>query len=192
MKRVSFIFVGFGLSLGLAACNQTAPSADLSASAAVPLAAAEPIAQGRPAPARVAVVPAAGPAPAAVVAQDDMQCQPPIYTPLVDLHNRSQARFDRDHAECRLRAEPQERAARDAMAQQQAGTAIAVAGALSGFIPVRGFGQAVNASRAGGAAQDLGGNIAAGGAERNAAATDDYALVVNNCLSRRGYTLLRG
>ncbi len=189
MKRVSLTFIGIGLSLGLAACNQTAPSADLGASAAVPLAAAEPMpAPSRPSPARVA----AGPAPAAVVAQDDMQSQPPIYTPLVDMHNKSQAKFERDHAECRLRAEPQERAARDAMAQQQAGTAIAVAGALSGFIPVRGFGQAVNASRAGGAAQDLGGNIAAGGAERNAAATDDYALVVNNCLSRRGYTLLRG
>jgi hypothetical protein len=104
-----------------------------------------------------------------------MQSLPPIYTPLVDMHRKS----------------PQKRAARDAMAQQQAGQAIAVAGALAGFIPVRGFNQAVNVANASNAAQDLGGNIAAGGAARGANATEDYALVVNNCLSRRGYILLR-
>ena len=166
MKRIAILCLG----LGLAACNQTAQQADLGPSAAVPV-----VAASAPAPVVMAPAPVAA---APVVAQDDMQSLPPIYTPLVDMHRKSQAKFDRDHAECRQLAAPQERAARDGMAQQQAGQAIAVAGALAGFIPVRGFNQAVNAARAGGAA-------------RGASATEDYALVVNNCMSRRNYVLLR-
>ncbi len=166
MKRISIICLG----LGLAACNQSVPSAG-------------------PGPSAGLAAPAAAAAP--VVAQDDMQNLPPVYTPLVDMHRRSNVKFARDHAECRLQAAPQERAARDAMAQQQAGAAIAVAGAMASFLPVRGFNQAVNVGLASDAAQDIGGNIAAGGAAAGENATDDYALIVNNCLSRRGYRLLR-
>ena len=178
MKK--FALICAGLCLALAGCNQTAQQAAIDPAAPPPVVDA-------PAP-----VMASAPPPAAAPAEDNMQALPPIYNPLVDLNGRQQARFDRDHAACRLLAAPQERAAREAMQQQQAGTALAVAGALSGFIPVRGFGNAVNVARAGGAAQDLGGGIAAGGAARNAQATEEYALVVNNCLSRRGYILLRG
>lgn len=175
MKKFAMICAGLGIAL--AGCNQTAQQAAIDPAA--------------PPPVVTASAPASAPPPVAASAGENMQALPPIYNPLVDLNGRQQARFDRDHAACRLVAEPQERAARAAMQDQQAGTAIAVAGALSGFIPVRGFNNAVNVARAGGAAQDIGGGIAAGGAARNAQATEDYALVVNNCLRRRGYVLLR-
>jgi hypothetical protein len=134
----------------------------------------------------------AGPAGrAAVVAQDDMQALEPIYMPLVDMHRKTPARFARDHAECRALAAPQERAARDAMSQQQAGAALQVAGVAASFLPVGNFRQAVNLSNATGMVQDIGAATQANAAGRGMNATEDYALVVNNCLSRRNYTLLR-
>lgn len=107
------------------------------------------------------------------------------------MHRRSPQKFARDHAECRALAEPQERAARQALATQQTGAALQVAGAMASFIPVGNFRQAVNVANASSIATEVGAGAAAAGAQGQAEATADYALVVDNCLSRRGYRLLR-
>jgi hypothetical protein len=124
-------------------------------------------------------------------AQEDIQSLPPIYTPLVDMHRKSAAKYARDHAECRRQAEPQERAARAAMTQQQTGAALQVAGALVDFLPVSGFRQARQMATVRNVAQDVGGATQDAGAAKGADATEAYALVVNTCLQHRGYVLLR-
>jgi len=173
MKKLSIVLTG----LLLAACNQTAQQAIVDNS--------QGTGTGTTATYQVASTTSGG------TAQDDMQNMPPIYMPLVDMHKKSKPKFEKDHAECRLQAEPQERAARAAMAQAQSGAAIQAAGIVASVIPVSSFRQAANLARASNAAQDVGGAVAQAGAANNANATADYALVVNNCLSRRGYLLLR-
>lgn len=164
------ILTAVAAALLLAACNQTAQQeANMS-----PVAGAS-----------------VQPGGSAVVAQDHMQALEPIYMPLVDMHRKNPARFARDHAECRALAAPQERAARDAMSQQQAGAALQVAGVAASFLPVGNFRQAVNLSNATGMVQDIGAATQENAAGRGMNATEDYALVVNTCLSRRHYTLLR-
>jgi hypothetical protein len=53
------------------------------------------------------------------------------------------------------------------------------------------FRQAVNVANASSIATEVGAGAAEAGAQGQAEATADYALVVDNCLSRRGYRLLR-
>ena len=150
MKSIAYL--GAALAFALAGCNQGGQQAALSG---------QPAAPG-----------------GAVVAQDDMQSQPPIYNPLVDMHGKSPQKFAKDHAECRRQAEPQERAARQAQANQGSGLALSVVGTVLG-------------GTVGAAAQQIGDNVQNGASVNNANATQDYALVINNCLSRRGYFLLR-
>jgi hypothetical protein len=123
--------------------------------------------------------------------QEDIQSLPPIYTPLVDMHRKSTAKYANDHSECRRQAEPQERAARAAATQQQTGAALQVAGTLVDFLPVSGFKQARQMATVRNAAQDIGGVAQDAGAAKGADATEAYALVVNTCLQHRGYVLLR-
>jgi hypothetical protein len=66
------------------------------------------------------------------------------------------------------------------------------------YAPVPGLGGATSLFAGTGAADVAGGAIGASGAAQSAegaaaagAATQDYALVVNRCLERRGYVLLR-
>jgi hypothetical protein len=179
MKSIVRTVYILGAAALLAGCNQTTNSQV----AGEPQAGA-PIVASDPGPARVQVA-------AATPAQPRMQDQPAIYEPLVDLNGKSRERYARDHAACREMAEPQERVAREAMQREQAGAALQVAGAMAGFLPVGSFRAAQNVATASSIAQDVGANVQAGGAATAASAREDYALVVNNCLSRRGYYLLR-
>ena len=117
---------------------------------------------------------------------------PPIYEPLIDMHRVKPDKYQKDLAECRAQAAPQEAAARAARQQQAAGTGLSVAGTVASFIPVSTFRQAQAVGAASGAAQDVGGATAASGAAAADAATADYALVVNTCLAHKKYRLLRG
>jgi predicted small secreted protein len=136
--------------------------------------------------------PVASAAPATATASADAQALPPIYEPLVDMHRVNPAKYNRDLAECRQQAAPQEAAARAARQQQAAGTAVAVGAAVASFIPVSGFRQARSLYHATSAAQDVGAASAEAGAITADQATADYALVVNTCLSHRKYRILRG
>lgn len=156
------LMIGF-VGVLLAGCNQTTQQASLGS-------------------------PAVGAAPAA---QEDMQSLPPIYDPLVDLHKKSKEKYAKDHAECRKQAEPQERVARAAMSQQQTGAALQVAGSLVSMIPSNNFRHASNVATTSALMQDIGASTQVEGAVRGAGAVDDYALVVNTCLTHRGYKLLR-
>jgi len=155
-----------GLGLLLAACNQTTQPG--------PTAAATPAGTSPPAGTEAA------------------EALPPIYEPLVDMHRVNPARYNRDLAECRQQAAPQEAAARAARQQQAAGTAVAVGATLASFIPVSSFRQARTLYHATSAAQDVGAASAEAGAITADQATADYALVVNTCLSHRKYRILRG
>ncbi|MBR1126343.1 hypothetical protein JQ628_32825 [Bradyrhizobium lablabi] len=117
---------------------------------------------------------------------------PPIYEPLVDMHRVKPAKYQKDLAECRAQAAPQEAAARAARQQQAAGTGLSLAGTAASFLPVSTFNQARALDAATGTAQAVGGNTAANGAAAADAATADYALVVNTCLQHKKYRLLRG
>ena len=117
---------------------------------------------------------------------------PPIYEPLIDMHRVKPEKYQKDLAECRAQAAPQEAAARAARQQQAAGTGLSLAGTMASFIPVSTFRQAQAVGAASTVAQDVGGATAAGGAATADAATADYALVVNTCLQHKKYRLLRG
>ena len=116
---------------------------------------------------------------------------PPIYEPLIDMHRVKPDKYRKDLAECRLQAAPQEAAARQARQQQAAGTGLQVAGVVASFIPVSTFNQARTLVNATDAAQVVGSSVAAGGAMSADAATADYALVVNTCLTHKKYRVLR-
>jgi hypothetical protein len=152
-----------GLGLLLAGCNQVAQTGS-------------PVAQS---------------ASDTAVASNAAQTEAPIYEPLVDMHRVNVVKYQRDLAECRQQAAPQEVAARAAKQQQAAGTALAVAGVAASFIPVSGFRQARQLAHATNNAVDTGGAIAENGAVAAGDATADYALVVNTCLSHKKYRLLR-
>ncbi|WP_442756529.1 hypothetical protein ACNHKD_07940 [Methylocystis sp. JAN1] len=130
-----------------------------------------------------------------------------IYEPLVDRDARGfkEKKYAKDLAFCQNRAAPQENAARAGAAQAQAGAqqatagaAIAAAGNIARYMPVPGLG-AANGLWAGGSAADAAGNLvgasgAAQGAQGAATAemaASDYRLVIDRCLERRGYVLLR-
>jgi hypothetical protein len=162
MKK--FVVLSFGLLLS--ACNQTTQQASLDSPA---------------------VATAAAPAKPA----EEMKDLPPIYNPLVDMHKKSPTKFAKDHAECRKQAEPQEKVARAAMAQQQTGAALQMAGSLVSMIPSSNFRQASNVANASALMQDVGATTQGNAAVAGASATDDYALVINTCLTHRGYTILR-
>lgn len=143
---------------------------------------------------------AAGPAAA-------QQGEPSIYEPLVDRDARGfkEKKYAKDLAFCRNRAAPQEGAARAGAAQAAAGAeqatagaALATAGSIARYVPVPGIGAANGLWAGGGAAEAAGAMIGAQGAAagaQGAAGADmaayDYRLVVDRCLERRGYVLLR-
>ncbi|WP_424363200.1 hypothetical protein [Methylocystis parvus] len=143
-------------------------------------------------------------AAAPVRAQD---AQGSIYEPLVDRDARGfkEKKYAKDLAFCQNRAAPQESAARAGAAQAQAGAqqaaagaALAAAGSVARYMPVPGLG-AANGLWAGGSAADVAGNmVGASGAAQGAQgaataemAASDYRLVIDRCLERRGYVLLR-
>jgi hypothetical protein len=107
------------------------------------------------------------------------------------MHRVSESKYRRDLGACRSRAEPQERAARAAANQAQAGAALSAIGSVIGAIPGSNFRQARALGSTSNALQDVGDAHAAQGAANSDAALGDYILVVNTCLARRGYALLR-
>jgi hypothetical protein len=130
-------------------------------------------------------------APGPVMASADAQALPPIYEPLIDMHRVNPAKYNRDLADCRMQAAPQEAAARAARQQQAAGTAVAVGATVASFIPVSSFRQARTLYHATSAATDVGAATAEAGAITAEQATEDYALVVNTCLTHKKYRILR-
>lgn len=146
-------------------------------------------------------------ATAAVAPVRAQDAQGSIYEPLIDRDARGfkEKKYARDLAFCQSRAAPQESAARAGAAEAQAGaqqaaagSAIAAAGNIARYVPVPGLG-AANGLWAGGSAANVAGNIAgASGAAQGAQgaataemAASDYRLVIDRCLERRGYVLLR-
>lgn len=128
--------------------------------------------------------------PARVRAQEG---EPPIYEPLVDRDARGfkEPKYAKDLAFCRNRAAPQEQAARAGAQQAAGGAALATAGTIARYIPVPGFGAAQGLWAGGSAAEAAGAAAGAQGAAVADQATQDYILVINACLARRGYVLLR-
>lgn len=143
-------------------------------------------------------------AAAPVRAQD---AQGAIYDPLVDRDAKGfkEKKYAKDLAFCRDRAAPQESGARTGQAQAAAGAQQATAGAalsaaanVARYAPGLGLGAATGLFTGTGAADAAGAAIGASGAAQSAqgaaaadAAAQDYVLVVNRCLERRGYVLLR-
>jgi hypothetical protein len=119
--------------------------------------------------------------------------EPPIYEPLVDRDARGfkEAKYAKDLAFCRRRAAPQEAAARAGAQQATGGAALATAGTIARFMPVPGLGAAQGLWAGGSAAEAVGAAAGADGAAAADQATQDYILVINSCLARRGYVLLR-
>ncbi|CAN2535237.1 MAG TPA: hypothetical protein VIF40_00770 [Methylosinus sp.] len=117
----------------------------------------------------------------------------PLYEPLVDRDARGfkEVKFAKDLAFCRNRALPQERAARAGAAQAAGGAALATAGNIARYVPVPGWGAAQGLWAGGSAAEAVGSAAAGQGAMSADQAMQDYVLVVNACLERRGYLLLR-
>jgi hypothetical protein len=117
----------------------------------------------------------------------------PIYEPLVDRDARGfkESKYAKDLAFCRNRAAPQERAARAGAQQATGGAALATAGNIARFMPVPGLGAAQGLWAGGSAAEAAGAAAGAEGAAAAGQATQDYILVINACLQRRGYVLLR-
>ncbi|WP_051134106.1 hypothetical protein [Methylocystis sp. ATCC 49242] len=130
-----------------------------------------------------------------------------IYEPLVDRDARGfkEKKYEKDLTFCRNRAAPQENAARAGAAeaaagaqQATAGAALATAGNIARYVPVPGLGAANGLWAGGGAAEAAGAAIGSQGAAASAQAAagadmaaSDYRLVVDRCLQRRGYVLLR-
>lgn len=130
-----------------------------------------------------------------------------IYEPLVDRDTRGfkEAKYQKDLAFCRSRAAPQEGAARAGAQQAEAGeqqisagSALSVLGGVVSSMPVGNLGAARGLWAGGNAAGATGSAVAAQGAAtasqgaaRAGMAAQDYALVINACLQRRGYVLLR-
>lgn len=117
----------------------------------------------------------------------------PLYEPLVDRDARGfkEAKYAKDLAFCRNRALPQERAARAGASQAAGGAALATAGNIARYVPVPGWGAAQGLWAGGSAAEAVGSAAAGQGAATAEQAMQDYFLVVNACLERRGYLLLR-
>jgi hypothetical protein len=115
----------------------------------------------------------------------------PIYEPQVDMRRVKRAKYERDLAACREQAAPEEAAARQARKQKEVGTAMAVGGAFASFLPIRGRdgGHAIRA--AGETAAVAGADAAAEGAAIQDQATMDYIAIVDGCLSRKRYRVVR-
>jgi hypothetical protein len=131
--------------------------------------------------------------PAAVETTDVAAAEslPPIYEPLIDMHRVDRTKYNRDLASCREQAAPQEKAARAAAQQQANGVALQTMGTMASFLPVVGWQAQRAVNVASNTAIDVGNAASANGAVTGANATADYALVVNTCLTHRGYRLLR-
>lgn len=119
--------------------------------------------------------------------------QGPLYEPLVDRDARGfkEAKYAKDLAFCRNRAAPQERAVRAGAGQAAGGSALATAGNIARSLPVPGFNTAQGLWMGGSAAEAVGSAAAEQGAATAEQAMNDYVLVINSCLARRGYVLLR-
>lgn len=133
--------------------------------------------------------------------------QAELYEPMVDEDARGfkPAKYQKDLAFCRRRAEPHAaaaaahgQAAQEGASQAAAGAAIATAGNIAASLPIPGFSAARNVFAGGVAADALGGVVGGAGANKAAAAgaaAEDaagrYQLVVDNCLIKRGYKLLQ-
>ena len=129
------------------------------------------------------------------------------YEPLVDEDVRGfkPAKYAKDLEYCRRRAAPHAaraaaaaKAADEGNQQVVAGTALTAIGGILGGIAVPSLSGANNLFAGSSAANSLGGAVAAGGAARQAAAgaaagqaAGDYQLVIDNCLMKRGYRMLR-
>lgn len=129
------------------------------------------------------------------------------YEPLIDQDAKGfkPAKYAKDLAFCRDRASPQEAAAAagaqraaEGQSQATAGAALAAAGNIARYAPVPGLGAAGALWNGGGAAEAVGGAVSGGGAAAAAegaamagAAADDYQLVIDSCLKKRGYKMLR-
>jgi len=151
----------------------------------------------------LALLIAAGGLPKAAAAQEDGA----IYEPLVDRDAKGfrEKKYRKDLAFCRDRAAPQEGAARagaqqagEGEQQMAAGSALATLGGVVSSLPAGNLGAARGlwaggnaAGAAGSAVASQGAANAAQGSARAGMASEDYALVVNSCLRRRGYVLLR-
>lgn len=130
-----------------------------------------------------------------------------LYEPLVDEDAKGfkPAKYKKDLAFCRKRAAPlaaraaaHAQAAEEGAQQAAAGAALSTAGNIVANLPIPGFTVARNVFAGGTAADAVGGAVAAGGAAKQAqagaaagAAADDYQLVIDNCLMKRGYRFLR-
>jgi hypothetical protein len=116
-----------------------------------------------------------------------------IYEPLVDRDAKGfkETKYAKDLAFCRNRAAPQERAARAGAQQAAGGAALATAGNVARYMPVPGLGAAQGLWAGGSAAEAAGSAAGAEGAAAAGQATQDYRLVIDACLQRRGYLLLR-
>ena len=120
-----------------------------------------------------------------------------IYEPLIDRDSKGfkEKKYEKDLNFCRNRAAPQEGAARAGAAEANAGSQQAAAGAAlsaaAGVVPGLGWAGANVASAAGSAIGAAGATASAQGAASAGMAANDYRLVIDRCLERRGYVLLR-
>ena len=130
-----------------------------------------------------------------------------LYEPLIDEDSRGfkPAKYRKDLAFCRNRAAPHAaaaaahgQAAQEGASQAVAGSVLSAAGSIATSLPIPGFSAARNVFHGGTAAEAVGDAIGGGGAAKAAAAgaaandaVATYQLVIDRCLSRRGYVLLR-
>jgi hypothetical protein len=117
----------------------------------------------------------------------------PIYEPLVDRDSKGfkEEKYQKDLAFCRNRAAPQEQAVRAGSQQAASGSALSSAGSFLQNLPIPGLRAAQSAAAGGSAASATGDAANAQGTATASNAMQDYVLVVNSCLARRGYVLLR-
>jgi len=117
----------------------------------------------------------------------------PIYEPLVDRDAKGfkETKYQSDVAFCRNRAAPQEQAVRAGTQQAASGSAVSSAGSFLQNLPVPGLNAARGLWTGGSAASGTGDAANAQGTATAAGTMQDYVPVVNSCLARRGYVLLR-
>lgn len=119
--------------------------------------------------------------------------QAPIYEPRVDMRRGrvKPAKYEADLAACREQAAPAEQAAREAKQRKEASTAVAVGGAFASFLPIRGRDGGHLIRAAGEEAAVAGAENAAANAEVQDQATMDYIAMMDECLTRKRYRVMR-
>ena len=129
--------------------------------------------------------------PSPPTANVSLQELPSIYDPLIDRHGVKESKYERDLAQCRAQAAPQEKVARAAAQQAQTGAALSAVGSVLDVIPANTFKQAQALGATSAVLQTVGDANAVQGTVTAESALADYALVVNTCLRHRNYVLLR-